>query len=199
MVPILVALSLILQTPEACPPKTVTCATGCVPLGESCPSAAELAPPPATPIESAPEITPLDSERPATAAETRREKHGCPESDRDFDRRRLVRLGAIGLPGVAAAIGGVVTMATMREPDYQDSGPNCTMGKPCGRTCIAWEDVCHVGTDAKTKMTTAGWAVTGSLIGLSLVLIFSAVFSSQRMKRRMVDCTSAGCSLTVRF
>ncbi len=41
-------------------------------------------------------------------------------------------------------IAAVVALALAScAPSYAGSGPNCTIGKPCGNSCISQKDTCH--------------------------------------------------------
>lgn len=104
---VLTALSLAFQgpasTPAACPPKTTTCAHDvCVPLGQTCPSAAEIAvdagEAPAPAVAPAAPVTDWSNARPTFKPRTRSTRL---EPLADWQVRRL-RVGfGLALPGVA--------------------------------------------------------------------------------------------------
>jgi len=44
---------------------------------------------------------------------------------------------------LAAVMAGFLAL-TSCAPGFGDTGPNCTIGKRCGQTCIAKDKTCHV-------------------------------------------------------
>jgi len=78
----------------------------------------------------------------------------------------------------------------------------CTIGKPCGNTCIAVSDTCSIGGSSggsNTHVTRAGWIAAGSLFALGVGLLVAALVAPKRLKPRRVACGPGGCSLTLRF
>jgi hypothetical protein len=152
---------------------------------------------------------PLDAERAPTSEDQTRAHEGCKESEYKLDSRR-VRVGvAFGLAALALDVTAIVLpLATRTKLEGTDSptGPTCTaISKPCGNTCISLDKMCDVGAGTAgyetARFSYPRGVVLGSvLLGFAgLAMAIAAFVVPRRMERRRVDCSTAGCSLAVRF
>lgn len=169
------ALSLALQTPEPCPPKTSSCANNvCVPLGQPCPSTTEVAvasgETPAAPSEAEPGTEPGAAEAPKPRPirpRSRRhfESAECLESVSEWQLRRL-RVGfGLAIPGAAF------------------------LGPPMFALANGDLDL----LPAKYKRTIGVFTVLG------FAFVLAGIIAPRAMRRRVVDCGGDSCSLTLRF
>lgn len=156
--------------PPVCTDRQVTCATGCYPLGSSCPSAGELdpkaihaAPPKAKPRESYDERDEFTSTRRSSA----RRAEGCDEPLGEWYARRL-RVGVgLGIPGAAMlAIPIYSAAAGAFDSDL---------------------------ASARSKGVAATFGIIGG------ILVITALIAPRMMARRTVRCSSSTCSLAFRF
>jgi hypothetical protein len=116
------------------------------------------------------------------------------------DKRRLVYAGklhatGVGLtaPGaVATGVGAIMSfvgLAMLSGPGgYTDDGPNCTVGKPCGDTCIEMSDTCHIPpsgstTTAPSSGPSAGfWIGTAVTLGVGVAALITGIALLKRAK-----------------
>lgn len=163
------------SAPLVCPRNTTSCATGCVPLGQSCPSAAELNPTSVTQPEPPPPAE-TDEARAARAEmrevvserrSPRRQGQGpCLEPLSDWKLRRMGVGFGLAVPG--AAMLAPVLFSALSIPDY-----------------------------TKIEGRTRNVAATFGILGAGLIL--AAIIAPRLMRRREVACGAETCSLTLRF
>lgn len=138
---------------------------------------------------------PLEEERAPTVADQERVHDGCEEAPQAFAiRRRNLQLGLL-LPAVPLTLGALIVLATSRTTAQVD-GDTCVGGKPCGATCIAVSDTCHIDARGYRQGAVAG-SVVLSLAALGLLI--AGLIAPAQMERRRVACSTAGCSLMLRF
>lgn len=206
----IVALSLALQgpaSPTPCPPKTTACANDtCTPIGVPCPSASEISVAAGQPIR-APVVIPAPNQ-PIEADWDEAPKRGeaasdsCGESEAEFTARKGQRLLAFSLGSIAASGVGLGLLLGLREPIPESQRPvlpNCVNSKPCGRSCISYDDVCRVGQEPTMRATVGG--IVGGLVfaAIALGLIIGGKRNVDQMQRAGGACSAKGCTLTLRF
>jgi hypothetical protein len=97
-------------------------------------------------------------------------------------RYESVFLGTL-IPGIILSLGGgtmTIIGLGQREPaSRDDGGPNCTIGKRCGDTCIEVSDTCSVGGGAPLgPLTTRGRKITaigGAILVTGVALLITSV------------------------
>jgi hypothetical protein len=77
-----------------------------------------------------------------------------PPQSRSRSKASVAAGGTLVGVGLAALVAGLVLLgesglsngAGETGNGFGGTGPNCTVGKPCGATCISVEDTCHIGS-----------------------------------------------------
>lgn len=148
--------------------------------------------------------TPLDDERAPTLddeqAPAHSEREGCFD-DKEL-RIRQTKLGlGLGLGSAGAfLISGLTLLIAREKPVMTDDGPVCTVGKPCGNSCIAVEYECHQSpTGSLGPVTRTGWIVGGTFFAVGVGLLIAAFIAPRRLQPKRIKCDLSGCSLAIKF
>ena len=112
-------------------------------------------------------------------------------------RARRAGIGMVAGGSVATVVGLIAIIASV---DAGEDGPNCTIGKPCGQTCIEQSDNCTIPPPDPGGITSMPGFITGMVlapIGLGTAIIGGALMA-KNPKPSAVTLRPAGNGGTLR-
>jgi hypothetical protein len=151
------------------------------------------------------EEIPLTAEEQAVAeeweaVERAREQERLDGLVQERNRKRAVGGVLVGLGAVAFIVGVVMAVAGGADPAI-DTGPDCSIGKPCGNTCIEWADTCSIPSTPSSGSRdegNLGVSITGLVLatGSAVPIVLGAV---QLVQARNIVIAATPSGLVVRF
>jgi hypothetical protein len=173
----------------------------------------EAAPAPArpaqVPIESAPNPEQAELDEIRANHQSARER----QVSEDVREEMLYRRVGIGLvvPGALASLTGLALVIVGTAGGGSASRKTCTVGKPCGETCIEVSDTCHIGGsqdgDDGGDMNPVLIGVGAAVAAVGVGMLIGSIFAFRRSRdaaynartRGLVRVGVEGGGLSVRF
>lgn len=125
----------------------------------------------------------------------------CFENEKTFNIRKTRILTGLYSGAGVSFLTALLSFSLMRKDSDSSEFRNiCVNGKPCGNSCISWDEECHIDSSYSTRqISKSGW-ITGtafSVLGISFII--AALIVPNKLTPKRINCNLQSCTMMFQF